>query len=774
MPAPAAQDVSTVPHFHLDECMDLPSTPRSLWRHLRVASALALLILPGWHGGAASSSGRRAVTTLRYLILRCDAQGAVYAPTSDAELRAIYDGPVPSVATWFSDISEGQFVFEIIGLQHVPVAGSPASYLTANGYYTNQLDQDCARGAIGVDWNTVDGVLIHPNFNGGGAYGGTTTLSLPSGAKTIRRVAIQPSGIGLQTALHEVGHTIGWLHSGADYPGPDHVYDTGWDVMGLGLFGVQTIAVNRAFSGWIPAERRTSVTPGAAREFDLEIVGSGRQGARLPGSLDLLDIVSPDNALRWTAEARIARGLFEQHLPASGVILHRLLPEVGCCKAKLIDTDGNGNSKDEGTYLVPGERYEVADGVGIEVVAATTNGYRVRAWSAWTLSVVVRGSGTVSGIPGTTPCFSTTCRSLHGVPGLTTTLTATPLPSETFRGWRGACTGLGSCTVRLDKTDEVVAWFGTQPLLVGVHARPYGVVGRPYADTLQVDVAGAGGISISATGLPAGLTLNTTTGRISGTPVAATATAPIVTMTTAGGTTVDTVSLNVVADVAAVGDSIFVVRNRPIWLPVPPGGTGALARAGRLISGVLPVGLGFRADGAFGGTATGAAEVKQVTLGYTLPTGAASGTYHVVVLDRMPTITTAPPGPEQWLGGPFSMTLAVEANDPVTWRVIGGGLPPGITLSGNMVRGDFLGSGSYSFGLEARRGSLADTLAVAFDVVLPSIGEGEVVTRFLRGIPLYPPTAAYLDHIGNRNARIDAGDIRAWLISQGLIRRGTP
>ncbi len=80
----------------------------------------------------------------------------------------------------------------------------------------------------------------------------------------------------------------------------------------------------------------------------------------------------------------------------------------------------------------------------------------VTATFAPVLTVQITGTGTIAG--GGVSC---TANCTGAVPqGTTITLTATPGPGQTFRGWGGACTGTATtCTVTMDQARTVTATF---------------------------------------------------------------------------------------------------------------------------------------------------------------------------------------------------------------------------------------------------------------------------------------------------------------------------
>jgi M6 family metalloprotease-like protein len=103
--------------------------------------------------------------------------------------------------------------------------------------------------------------------------------------------------------------------------------------------------------------------------------------------------------------------------------------------------------------------------------------------------------------------------------GRSVTLTATPTPPETFGGWSGDTTTTNATIVLpMGRPYTIFASFGSLAISSAT-ARPNGVMGAAYNDTLKV-TGGTGTNSWSVTGgaLPQGLTLNGTNGAVTGFP----------------------------------------------------------------------------------------------------------------------------------------------------------------------------------------------------------------------------------------------------------------
>ena len=103
--------------------------------------------------------------------------------------------------------------------------------------------------------------------------------------------------------------------------------------------------------------------------------------------------------------------------------------------------------------------------------------------------------------------------------GRSVTLTATPTPPENFGGWSGdTVTTNATIVLPMGRPYTIVASFGSLAISSAT-ARPDGVMGAAYNDTLRV-TGGTGANSWSVTGgaLPQGLTLTASTGVVSGFP----------------------------------------------------------------------------------------------------------------------------------------------------------------------------------------------------------------------------------------------------------------
>jgi hypothetical protein len=116
---------------------------------------------------------------------------------------------------------------------------------------------------------------------------------------------------------------------------------------------------------------------------------------------------------------------------------------------------------------------------------------------------------------------------------------------------------------------------------------------------------------------------------------------------------------------------------------------------------------------------------------------------------------------------PQELVLTAEnGSSPIGWRLQGGRLPTGLTLSSaGVVTGVALETGQFPITVEARDASgLVATGTITLEVGRPRMGVDALVGVFLLGTPA--PTEAqrsYLDHNGNQNGFYDLGDLRMFL-----------
>jgi hypothetical protein len=235
-----------------------------------------------------------------------------------------------------------------------------------------------------------------------------------------------------------------------------------------------------------------------------------------------------------------------------------------------------------------------------------------------------------------------------------------------------------------------------------------GMVGTAYGPVTFTQTGSAAAITWSATGLPAGLTLDPTTGVLSGTPEAPGSYAVVVTATDANG--------------CAVSRGYTLVVDCPV-ISLSPGSLGAgtagtaynqtVTASSALVggsysfavfSGALPAGLSLGAGGAITGTPTAVGTFNFTIRATHAPTGCTGDqAYSIVVSCGTITIGGGTP-PTNVTAGVAGYTHTFTATGGVAPHTFSstGTLPPGLTLSpAGVLSGTPTAAGTFNFTIVA-------------------------------------------------------------------------
>jgi hypothetical protein len=315
-----------------------------------------------------------------------------------------------------------------------------------------------------------------------------------------------------------------------------------------------------------------------------------------------------------------------------------------------------------------------------------------------TLSAPAGSSGQVVNLANTNSGAATVPTSVTVLATQTTaTVTVTPVAAGSAT-ISGSATGFvsGSATVNVATALTITT---TSPL-------PNGTQGVLYNTTI-VASGGTQPYTFSATGLPANLTINPTTGAITGTPTAAGTTNNIVVTVT------DSASQPQTAQTVSMTFSITIAGGLTITTgsPLPNGIQNAAYTAPALAAsgGIgtltwsatgLPAGLSISAGGVISGTPTAPGTTNNIQITVTdqsTPTPqTASKTFSITIAPTL-SITTASPltGGTQNVG--YSATIAATGGTgALTWSATG--LPAGLAIapSTGVISGTPTGSGTAS------------------------------------------------------------------------------
>jgi len=303
---------------------------------------------------------------------------------------------------------------------------------------------------------------------------------------------------------------------------------------------------------------------------------------------------------------------------------------------------------------------------------------------------------------------------------------------------------------------------------------PTTVSAATVASAYSVTVSASGGTasySYAITGsLPAGITMNSVTGVISGTPTAAGTFNFTVTATDSSTGTGSPFSgsraytLTVGAPSLAISPTSGTVLTGSVSAAfsqtfTASNGTAPYTYALTINSGTIPTGLSFSTStGVLSGTPTSAGPVNFTVTGTDSSTGAGapfsvSGTYTLTV--SAPTIVVSPTTlPTPAIGVAYSQTVSgTGGTAPYTFAVTAGSLPTGLSLNSStgVVSGTPTAGGAYAFTVKATDANAfnssraySGTIAAATVVVAPgTLPAGQVGVAYSQTATASGGTAPY-------------------------------
>jgi putative Ig domain-containing protein len=291
---------------------------------------------------------------------------------------------------------------------------------------------------------------------------------------------------------------------------------------------------------------------------------------------------------------------------------------------------------------------------------------------------------------GTLPAGLTLDASTGAISGTpTATATATTLTFTVTDSGSPGQSASANLTLSISST-------GSSALAITTTSLPSGEVGTAYTATLVA----AGGTapytwSLASGTLPAGLTLNITTGAITGAPTTtANATALTITVTDSGSP-VQSKSVSLNLTITAAPASLSITTSSLPNGQVGTAYTATLAATGgttpytwSLTNGTLPSGLTLNSSsGSITGTPT--ATANNIALSFTVTDSSSTAqsksvslTLYISSSGASPLAITTPSLPNGQDGNAYNSTLvATGGTTPYTWSMSSGTLPTGLSLS---------------------------------------------------------------------------------------------
>jgi hypothetical protein len=383
--------------------------------------------------------------------------GSTAEPWTKAQIQASFFGATNSVASWFSEVSNGTTTVtgDVYGYYNLGVAAGDCDLTDW---------QNAAESAA-----TKDG-YVHSN------YQHVVVVSADAGCGFSGIAWIGANGVWLEgtdyqgVAEHELGHNLGLYHAGSLACGGQSIggtcsradYGDPFDVMGSAGSNHHYNAPHLRALGYLPAAEAQNVSSGSQT---ITLTSSEQPVA---GAIELITATAP-NGTQYAIEKRSSFGLYDQGL---GGVWVRVLGRFSSDDTTLLDMTPNTSSFTDGN-LTPGTTFtDPASGVSIRTNSEGTT----------TASVTV----TIGGAPATTttlaPTTTTTIKPTTTTLAPTTTTTNPPQPPIT------------TTTTLPPPTGSVVS--------VSSDGSTVTVVGTAQADTLHAYKPQHGRVAIDANGAP--------------------------------------------------------------------------------------------------------------------------------------------------------------------------------------------------------------------------------------------------------------------------------
>lgn len=274
------------------------------------------------------------------------------------------------------------------------------------------------------------------------------------------------------------------------------------------------------------------------------------------------------------------------------------------------------------------------------------------------------------------------------------------------------------------------------PAITSASPLPSAQTGTAYSQTLSASGSTPIIWAVTSGALPAGLTLNSSTGLIGGTPTASSVTTFTITAYNAFGSNSQQFSIAVNAAPSIMTTSPLTAAQVGTAYSVALAASGSTPITWALTSGSLPAGLTLNASNGF---LTGT-PIAQGAATFTVSATNAYGTTSLqlsLTVNGPPQISSTSQLPAATMGAVYSQSLAASGSTPITWRVTGGALPAGLTLNAStgVVSGTPTTVGAASFTVSATNAFGGSSVQFSLAVnAIPAINTASVLPAAQVGV----------------------------------------
>ncbi|MGD0089090.1 MAG: kelch repeat-containing protein, partial [Planctomycetota bacterium] len=337
----------------------------------------------------------------------------------------------------------------------------------------------------------------------------------------------------------------------------------------------------------------------------------------------------------------------------------------------------------------------------------------------------------------------------------------------------GTPTATGNWDVAISATNA--GGTGTATLALAINPPPPPVISSATTATGTVGVAFSYSITASnnptgfnASGLPAGLSVNTSTGVITGNPTAVGNSSVTLSAANASGTGTATLTITISSQAPAISSTLTATGTVGQQFSYTITATGATPMT--FSAQPLPGGLGL-SGAAISGTPT-TAGVTNVTIGASNASGSDSKTLQLTINPAGSPTITSPLTATGQVGTPFSYQIQANGDTPLHFFVDTAKLPAGLSFSGDTISGTPTAIGNTSLSIQAQNSVGTDTETLV--ITINASGAPEITSALTASSKAGEVFSYTITATGAGTITFGASTLPAWVTLSGATLSGTP